>query len=62
MSEEDFEVLDSGGEIDCPYSRCKGVVRRVPVNGEVVYCEFQLDASLEYKCSKNEDHSWGPLH
>ncbi len=59
LSEADLRKLDRGRTIKCPYKRCKGIVRKVPVNGQTFYTEFEYESLREYRCSKNENHRWG---
>jgi hypothetical protein len=62
LSVEEFNILDEGGEIKCPYSRCGGLVRKVPEDNPELFTEFDFEASQEYVCSKNRYHCWGPSH
>jgi len=60
LDKSDYETLDKGGEIKCPYRNCKGrVCKKLDLNGEEIYTEFELDNSVYYECSKNHMHVWG---
>ncbi len=61
LSKEDIEILNSGGKIPCPYHHCGGIIRKIPLNGDIFYTDFDSEASNEYVCSKNKKHFWSPF-
>ena len=61
LTKEDYNVLENGGKIKCPYKKCRGLVSKVvDLSQDKIYTEFELDESVSYVCNKKPlSHMWG---